>query len=153
MADSLKVDSVVLADVPAPASLAYSLMPGYSARNTVALTDTVNFILLTNQEEIDKNFVLDKAATNVITSPDFIINHIVGIVCLPSQQATTMALDKVEVGVEAINVYVNIVRGEKQAIATKPAQLFAIEKRDGVGTIQFYVNGKIDKSFFLTGLP
>lgn len=152
VADSLKMDSVMQADKPAPAALAFSLMPGYTAKNTVALADTVNFILLTNQEDIDKNFVMDKTAANPIINPDFIINYVVGVVCLPSQQATTITLDKVEVGESAVNVYVNIKRGEKQSIASKPAQIFAFEKRDGVGTVQFYVNGKIDKSFFLTGM-
>ncbi len=150
--DSLKMDSVIQADTPAPASLAFSLMPGYSAKNTVALADTVNFILLLNQQDIDKNFVLDKAAANAIANPDFIINYNIGVVCLPSQLATTISLDKVEVVESNVNMYVNIKRGEKLSLASKPAQIFAVERRDGVGTIQFYVNGKIDKSFFLTGM-
>ncbi len=152
VADSLRMDSVVQADKPAPAALAFSLMPGYTAKNTVALSDTVNFILLTNQEDIDKNFILDKTEANAITNPDFIINYNIGVICLPSQQMTTISLDKVEIAESTVNVYVNIKRGEKQSIASKPAQIFAFEKRDGVGTIQFYVNGKIDKSFFLTGM-
>ena len=41
VADSLKMDSVIQADKPAPAALAFSLMPGYTAKNTVALADTV----------------------------------------------------------------------------------------------------------------
>ena len=152
VADSLKVDSVMQADKPAPATLAFSLMPGYSASNKVALSDTVNFILLTSQEDLDKNFILNKTATTAIPSPDFIINYIVGVVCFPSQLATTITLDKVEIAESTINVYVNIKEGEKQSIAAKPTQIFAFEKRDGVGTIQFYVNGKMDKSFFLTGM-
>ena len=152
VADSVRMDSVIQADTPAPASLAYSLMPGYSAKNTVALTDSVNFLLLQTQEDVDKNFILDKTATNAITKPDFIINYNVGVVCLPSQLMTTISLDKVEIAENNVNVYVNIKRGEKQSMASKPAQIFAFERRDGVGTIQFYVNGKIDKSFFLTGM-
>ncbi len=150
--DSLKMDSVIQADTPAPASLAFSLMPGYSAKNSVALADTVNFILLLNQQDIDKNFVLDKTAANAIANPDFIINYNIGVICLPSLQMTTISVDKVDFVESTVNVYMNINRGEKQSIASKPAQIFAIERRDGVGTIQFYVNGKIDKSFFLTGM-
>lgn len=150
--DSLKMDSVIQADKPAPTSLAFNLMPGYTASNKAAFTDTVNFILLTSQEEIDKNFVLEKTATNAISSPDFIINYNIGVICLPSQLATTISVDKVEIAENTVNVYVNIMRGEKQSLASKPAQIFAFEKRDGVGEIQFYVNGKMDKSFFLTGM-
>ncbi len=149
--DSLAVDSLERMDTPAPAALAFDPMPGYTVKNTVSLKDSVNFLLLTNQDDLDKNFVVAKSAVNELSKPDFIINHIIGVVCLPTFQKTTISLDKVEMNDETVNVYVNIQYGEKQALAVKPSQVFAIERRNGAN-IQFFVNGKKDKSFFMTGM-
>jgi hypothetical protein len=149
--DSLAVDSVTRASTPAPSSLAFDPMAGYMAKGTVALSDSVNFLLLTSQEDLEKNFTVDKSGVNEISKPDFIINYIIGVVCMPSQLKTTISLDKVEATPDAINVYINIQPGEKLAIAVKSSQIFAIERREAAN-IQFYVNGKKDKSFFMTGM-
>lgn len=139
-ADSVAIDSV-LADTPAPAMLAFSPITGYAVKNSVSLSDSVNFIFLSNQEELDGKFVGDPAASTSLAKPDFVINYNVAVVCLPSRQMTTIVVDKVELG-DAINVYLTIRRGEQHAVAAKATHLFAIERRDGYGTIQFYVNGK-----------
>jgi hypothetical protein len=149
--DSLKVDSLELATEPAPSSLAFDPLSGYGVKNTVELADSVNFLLLTSQEDLEKNFVVDKSAVNEVIKPDFVINYIIGVVCLPSQQKTIITLDKVEAAGDDINVYVNLQRGEKLSLASKPSQIFAIERRDAKN-IQFFVNGKKDKSFFMTGM-
>lgn len=139
--DSLAVDSVQDADTPAPATLAFSQQAGYSVKNTVGLKDTVNFIYLSSQQELDNKFILDKTSASSLTKPDFLINYNVAVICLPSQLMTTIVMDKVELG-NAINVFLTIQRGEKQTFTSKPAQIFAIERRNGYGTMQFYVNGK-----------
>ncbi len=139
--DSLAVDSTVLADTPAPSVLAFSPINGYSVKNTVGMKDSVNFIFLASQEDLDKQFVSDPAASTALAKPDFVINYNVAIVCLPSKQVTTIVVDKVDLG-DAINVYATLRRGEQQTFATKAAQLFAIERRDGYGSIRLYVNGK-----------
>ena len=146
--DSISVDSTVQADTPAPAILAFSQLAGYTVRNTVGLSDSVNFIFLSNQQELDKQFVADKASSTAFSTPDFLINHTFAVVCLPSRQMTTIVLDKVELG-DAINVYLTIERGEMQAFTSKPAQVFSIEKRDGFSTMQFFVNGKESKAIML----
>jgi hypothetical protein len=135
-ADSVAVDSV-LADTPAPSLLAFSPMTGYSVKNTVSLSDSVTFLFLASQEDLDKQFAADPA----VAKPDFVINYNVAVICLPSRKATTIVVDKVELG-DAINVYLTISRGAQQPMASKAAQLFAIERRDGYGSIRFYVNGK-----------
>lgn len=141
-----------LALTPAPSILASSPLPGYSVKNAMDLTDSVNFILLTNTEELNKDFLPEKNSGIEIGQPDFVINYIIGVVCMQTDLATTISIDKVEVAGEEINVFVNIKRGAKQKIATKPTQIFSIEKRNDIAAIQFYVNGKKDKSFFMTGL-
>jgi hypothetical protein len=152
-ADSVAIiDSAVHADQPAPASLAFNLIKGYSVRNTVALQDSINFILVGNQDELDKQFIEDKVVTAGMGKPDFIINYVVAAVCLPSTRVTTITLDKVEMTDTAMNVYVILKRSEQQAIASKATQIFSIERRDGVNNMQFWVNGKKEKAFFMSGL-
>ena len=137
--DSLAMDSSsILADTPAPSILAFSPITGYTVNNTVGLQDSVNFIFLSNQQELDSKFV---ASSTTIGKPDFVINYNLAIVCLPSKKMTTITVDKVELG-DAINVYLSIQRGAQQAFASKATQLVAIERRDGYGSMQFYVNGK-----------
>lgn len=145
--DSLKVDSTIMADTPAPTSLAFSPVDGYSIKSSVALIDTVDFFLLTNQEDMDSKFAVDKTISEV-AKPDFIINHIFAVVCTPSQKSTTIAVEKVEVGGD-INVFVTIRRGEGQQTTAKPAKIFAIEKRDGYNAIQFFVNGQKSKALLV----
>ena len=138
--------SAAAADVPAPAGLAFSPLNGYAVRNTVGMSDSVNFFLLTSQEQLDKMFIADRSMNSEMSTPDFVINYTVAVVCLPRLEKTTIILEKVEVGGSAINVYVTITRGEKQKFASKPAQIFAIERRDGYGALQFFVNGKQSKA-------
>lgn len=140
-ADSLAADTTVLADTPAPALLAFSPISGYTVRNTAGLSDSVNFIFLASQQDLDKQFVSDPASPAALDKPDFVINYNVAIVCQPSRRMTTILMDKVELG-DNINVYLTIRRGEQQPTATKAAQLFAIERRDGYGSIRFFINGK-----------
>ncbi len=146
--DSLSL-TAEMADAPAPASLAFSPMAGFTAKNTVAMDDTVNFILLTSQEDIDKNFAFEKSATEQLVQPEFIINFMVAMVCLPTEYETTLGVEKVEVGTDAINVYMTMTRGEKHSMPTKPTLLFAIERRDGFSKMQFFVNGKPSKALML----
>ncbi|HWA32839.1 MAG TPA: hypothetical protein VG737_01855 [Cyclobacteriaceae bacterium] len=152
-ADSVAIiDSALHADKPAPASLAFTQLTGYAVKNNVALQDSINFILIGNQEELDKQFSEDKTVTAGMGKPDFIINYVVAAVCLPSTRVTSISLEKVEMTDTAMNVYVNLKRAEQQAIASKATQIFAIERRDGVNNMQFWVNGKKEKSFFMSGL-
>jgi hypothetical protein len=143
--DSVRVDSAVLADVPAAATLAYSPLNGFTVRNTLGMSDSINFFLLTGQKEVDKMFITDPSMNSEMSRPDFLINFNIAVVCLPRMEQTLINLEKVEVGESTINIYVKVERGEKQKFASKPAQLFAIERRDGYGALQFYVNGKESK--------
>ncbi len=147
-ADSLSI-TAELADNPAPISLAFSPLGGFSVKNSVAMQDTVNFILLESQEDIDKNFVYEKSATQQLVQPEFIINFMVAMVCLPTDYQTTLGVEKVEVGTDAINVYVTSTRGTKGSIPNKPTLLFAVERRDGFSKMQFYVNGIKNKALML----
>ncbi len=149
--DSLRIDSVIQADKPAPSTLAFSQMTGYSAKGTDQ-KDTVNFVLLTSQEDLDKNFSTQKNSGNEISKPDFIINYIIGMTCLPSQISKTIVVDKAQVDGNEISIFITMQSGEKLAVASKALHVFAVERRDGIGSIQFYVNGKKGQSFFMTGM-
>jgi len=146
------IDSALHADKPAPAALAFTAFNGYTVKNTVAPQDSINFILVGSQDELDKQFIEDKTITAGMGKPDFVINYVVAMVCLPSTRVTTISLEKVDMTDTAMNVYVNLKRTEQQAIAAKATQIFSIERRDGVNNMQFWVNGKKDKAFFMSGL-
>jgi hypothetical protein len=146
-ADSVAIDSVV-ATTPAPALLAYAPMDGFTAAKGLQTPDSVNYYLLNNQDDLQKSFASTGAA-----SPDFIINYVIGVACQPTTRATTITLDKVVTAESSIDVYLNITRGESGKPSSKPAQLFAIEKREGYPVMQFYVNGKKDKALVLVGNP
>jgi len=130
-----------LADHPASPTLAFAPMPGFAVRNTVGMQDSVNFMLINSQADLDRDFVYEKSLSQELIQPDFIINQVIAVVCLPSLYQTTLGLEKVEIADGAINVYVTMVRGVKENIPTKAAQVFAIERRDGFTTMQFYING------------
>lgn len=140
-ADSVVVDSV-LATTPASAMLAYSPIEGFSANNKLELPDSVNYFLLSNEEELNLRFGRDQT----IATPDFIINYVVGVVGQPSKQTATIAIDKVRTGDSSLDVYLTITRGETGKVQQTPSALFAIERREGYPVIQFYVNGKKDKA-------
>lgn len=140
-ADSVVVDSV-LATTPAPAMLAYSPIEGFSANKRLELADSVNYFLLSNEEELNQRFGHDQTTA----TPDFIINYVVGVIGQPSKQTTTIAIDKVQTGDSSLDVYLTITRGENGKVQQTPSALFAIERREGYPVMQFYVNGKKDKA-------
>ncbi len=146
------IDSAVQADKPAPSALAFTALNGYSVKKSVTLHDTLNFILVRNQEELDKQFSEEKTVTAGMGKPDFIINYIVAVVCQPSTRTTAISLEKVQMTDTAMNVYVITKRAEQQTISSSATQIFAIERRDGVNNMQFWVNGKKEKAFFMSGL-
>ncbi len=143
--DSVTVDSSVLATTLAPSRLAFIPGDGFSADNKLVLADTVNYFIFTNAEEMKGKFTSTVADSN----PDFLINYVIGVACKPTTYLTTIVMDKVEVGPQSIDVYLTIERGEQQKSRSTPAQVFAIEKRDGYSDMQFYVNGKKDKALML----
>ncbi len=146
--DSLAVN-VDLATQPAPPTLAFDEISGFFLDNKLAFKDSVNYFLFNSQEELNKKFDTSKTSARVVTSSDFIINYVIAVACLPTQNLTTIVMDKVEINDRDINVYLNIQRGEKQTLVSKPSRIFAIEKRDGYLTMQFFVNGKKDKAIML----
>jgi hypothetical protein len=129
-----------LAVTEAPSSLAFAPIDGYAVTNTLGMKDSVNFVLLNSQADLDKDFVYNNGVAKS-ANPDFIINHIVAVATLPDFRQTTIRMEKVEIAHGEINVYVTVQRGKADAIPSKAAQLFAIERRDGFTTIQFWVNG------------
>lgn len=146
-ADSVAIDSV-LATTPAPALLAYAPVEGFTSAKGLQTPDSVNYYLLNNQDDLLKSFASTGAAY-----PDFIINYVIGVACQATPRSTTITLDKVVTSESTIDVYLNITRGEVAKSSIKPAQLFAIEKREGYPVMQFYVNGKKDKALVLVGNP
>ncbi|CAN5468708.1 hypothetical protein BH09BAC3_BH09BAC3_37070 [soil metagenome] len=152
--DSLNAlaDGSELALTAAPSVLASSPLPGYTVKNSMALTDSINFILLTSTETLNENFAPEKNPGTEIGQPDFAINYIIGVVCKPTEFTTNISIDNVEISGEEIAIFINMQRGSKQSNTAKASQIFSIERRDGISSIQFYVNGKKDKSFFMTGL-
>ncbi len=140
-ADSLVADSA-LATTPASAMLAYSPIEGFSANKKLELPDSINYFLLSNEEELNQKFGRDKTTA----TPDFIINYVVAVACRPSKQTTTISIDKVQTGDSSLDVYLTITRGETGKTPQTPSALFAIERREGYPVMQFYVNGKKDKA-------
>ncbi|HQQ98035.1 MAG TPA: hypothetical protein PLX35_12270 [Cyclobacteriaceae bacterium] len=129
-----------LAVTEAPPLLAFAPIDGYAVTNTFEMKDSVNFVLLNSEADLNKDFVYNKGDVSS-ASPDFVINHIVAVATLPDLRQTTIAMDKVEIANGEINVYVTVTRGQKGGTPSKAAQVFAIERRDGFTTVQFWVNG------------
>ncbi len=144
-ADSVAMDSSILATTPATSLLAFSPLEGFSPSNKLDLPDSVNYFIFSSLEEMKGKFALTAADGD----PDFVINYVVGIACKPTTSMTTIVMDKVEIGPESIEVYLTIQHGEQQKLLTRPARIFAIERRDGYSEMQFYVNGKKDKALLL----
>lgn len=145
-ADSLATADSVLATSPANPSLAFSAIDGFSLNPKQSVTDSVDFLLIGNQEQFDQAFV---AGAKETPAPDFIINYVIGVVCKPTALATTIGLEKVETGGSTIDVYVTLTRGAAGARKSSPSQLFAIERREGYPVMQFYVNGRKSRALVL----
>jgi hypothetical protein len=141
--DSVGVDTV-LATKPAAPLLAFEALSGFAAKKGFETPDSVNYLMLSNQEALDLAFTWDKSTP----APDFIINYVLAVACKPTTIATTITLEQVETGESSINVFLNITRGATGPSNT-PSAIFAIERREGYPVMQFYVNGKKDKSLVL----
>ena len=148
-ADSTAVDTMMVATPPAPLMLAFNPMSGFYLNNSLVFTDSTNYFLFSSQQELAKKFSLNKSQGAEIGKTDFLINYMVGVACAPTTKLTTIVMDKVEAGDYTINIYLTIRRGEEQKSLSRPAQIFAIERRSGFTALQFYVNGKEDKVLVL----
>ena len=135
-----------LATTPAASQLAFSTGDMFSLDSKTVLEDTVNYFLFFTAEELNAKF---GSAATTTDMPDFLINYVVAVACNSTTQLTTITLEKVETGDSSIDVYLSIQRGEQQKTSTKPAKVFAIERRDGFPVMQFYVNGKEYKGIVL----
>ncbi|HEY5824112.1 MAG TPA: hypothetical protein VIT44_07100 [Cyclobacteriaceae bacterium] len=144
--DSISTDTTSLA---AAVQLAFSPLDNYFLKNTAQLPDSVNFLIIANQSEFDNLFSVAKIAGNEITPPDFIINHTIAITTSPTNIKTTIEVEKVELGESTINVFAKITKGEKESAIATPAKVYAVEKRDGVTGMDFYLDGKMVKSLML----
>jgi hypothetical protein len=144
--DSVATDTTSQSAAP---QLAFSPLDNYFLKNTAQLPDSINFLIIANQSEFDNLFGTAKTATNEITPPDFIINHTIAITALPTNIKTTIEVEKVELGESTINVFAKVNRGEKETATSTPARIFAVEKRDGVTGMDFYLDGKMVKSLML----
>jgi hypothetical protein len=109
------------------------------------LPDSVNFMIFNSKDEFDRIFTGDENSTPI----DFIINHTVAIACQATDLKTSIDIEKVELGENTINVFAKITRSEKQNAKSIPARVFAIEKRDGMVSLDFYLNGKRATSLML----
>lgn len=145
--DSTAVDST-LATTPAPARLAFGEIAGYAVKKGADLPDSTNYFLLGNNQELDKSFSRSGKA-DPSGDLDFIINYVVAVACSPTRNVTTIKIEKVLTGESTLDVYLNITRGEVGKDILRPAQVFAIERREGYPVMQFFVNGRKDKALVL----
>jgi len=143
--DSVATDTTSLVAT----QLAFSPLDNYFLKNTAQLPDSINFLIIANQSEFDNLFGAAKTATNEIIAPDFIINHTIAITTLPTNIKTTIEVEKVELGESTINVFAKITQGEKESATSTWAKVYAVEKRDGVTGMDFYLDGKMVKSLIL----
>jgi hypothetical protein len=152
--DTVGVDTV-LATTPAAPLLAFDALSGFTVRKGFETPDSVNYQIISSQEALNLAFTQDKNTP----APDFIINYVLAVACNPTPRATTITLEKVETGENSINVFLNITRGapiprdassgQATGVVATPSAIFAIERREGYPVMQFFVNGKKDKSLVL----
>ena len=138
---------------PTPATLttplAFDPLENYVLKSTVKPTDSVDLFIISTQEQFNNLFEALKTASDKIIQPDFIINYTVGVVCKPTDKKTTINIEKAEFGDFAMNVFVKIEHGEKENSLSTPARVFAIEKRNGISRVDFFINGQKSKSIEL----
>jgi hypothetical protein len=148
-ADSLgtAVDTV-LATTPAQPSLAFTSVDGWAVNARVSLTDSINYFLLGTQEQFDQKFARDKQVAEPV-NPDFLINWVIGVATKSSNRKAHITLEKVETGDGSIDIYLTITRASPGQSMGSVSSVYAIERRDGFPVMQFYVNGKKDKSLVL----
>lgn len=143
--DSVGADTV-LATTPAQPDLAFTSVDGWAVSSRVDLPDSVNYFLMGTKEEFSEKF-----GKNVVepVNPDFLINWVVAIATKPSNRPTHITLEKVETGQSSIDVYLTITHALPSQGNVSASSVYAIERRDGFPVMQFYVNGKKDKSLVL----
>jgi hypothetical protein len=118
---------------------------GFAVKTKKALPDSVNYFLFFNEEELNQKFTPSKSGI----APDFLINYVVAVAMKTTTQLTLIGLDSVSVANGSIDVYLHIQRGEQLNTPIIPSSVFAIERRDGYSTMQFFVDGKMDKGLVL----
>jgi hypothetical protein len=145
--DSVGVDSV-LATTPAQPSLAFTSADGWEVNSRVDLPDSVNYFLMGTREEFNTKFGPSKTVAEPV-NPDFLINWVIGVVTKPSNRPSHITLEKVETGNSSIDIFLTITHAEPGPNKVSASSVYALERRDGFPVMQFYVNGKKDKSLVL----
>jgi hypothetical protein len=143
------VDSLITDTTQNVTTLAFDPLDHYTLKKNVKLPDSVNFLLIGSELEFDNLFEANSKEKQGVVQPDFIINHTVAIISGATDKRTTIEIEKVEIDDNSINVFTKVTRGEKENALTTPARVFAIERRDGLISVDFYQNGKMMKSFML----
>lgn len=143
--DSTGTDVDARAEAPAIATLAFDAVDGYHAKDQLDVSDSVNYFLIRNDDQLREVFGAGPDAD----TPDFIINYVIGVVRKANSRLATIDLDSVRASGSNIDVYLTVKQAGFGKAPVKVSHLFAIERREGYPVMQFYINGRKDKALVL----
>ncbi len=116
-------------------------LSGYFLKNSYELPKEVNIIEVLDKDQMKLAFGVGKTMNNKIDTVDFNANAVIGIALQPTDIKTDLKIEKVEKSGETLNVYVSLVKGEKQSFTTKPVVLFSVSKLVDVKNLELFIDG------------
>jgi len=117
----------------------------YHLNDSAKQTDSIDFFLFANEDELRAV----ASTTAASTSPDFIINYIVGIATRTGESELFVKVTSVKIMDNAIKVFAEVEHDSVNLATTPQLRVFAIERRDGIISIDFYLENRLRKSLLL----
>ncbi len=117
-------------------------LSGYFLKNSYELPKEVNVIEVVDNDQMKLVFGVGKTMNNKVDAVDFNTSAVIGVALQPTDIKTDMKIEKVEKSGDALNVYVLLVKGEKQSFTTKPVILFSFSKLVDVKEVKLFIDGE-----------
>jgi len=147
---SVAESKVVEADsstLETPVVLSFGELHNLNLKPNDAQQDSISFEIFNSFHDLENRFYVsyeDKAMES-----NLVINRVIGIFCSHGQGASKIEVEKVELGADDINVFVNVTYENSPSLPNTLFKVYAIERRDGYKSLQFFVNNKMKKSISL----
>lgn len=126
------------------AALAFSPIETFTLKKDAVLPDSLNFLVLAGADEFNNLF------EGAGTAPDFVINYTIAIV-RQSAGGASLEVNRVELKESTLSVFA-VYTDSDPTRKSSEAKIYAIERRDGVISIDFYVNGKPASKMMMPGI-
>lgn len=114
----------------------------YFTKNTVELTEEVNFRVFNKATDFDSTFGVAQTMNNNVVRPDFNGQTVVAVLLHSTNRETKVQIESAEVIGQDVNVYYSVVdTGKTLSFTTSPNAVVAIPRVASAKQVNFYTAG------------